>query len=27
MYNCATMRIEHVCSHGDVKADSTPHMS
>jgi len=27
MHNFGTMRIEHVCSHGDVKADSTPHMS
>jgi len=26
-YNFGTMRIEHVCSLGDVKADSTPHMS
>ena len=26
-YNFGTVRIEHVCSHGDVKANSTPHMS
>ena len=25
-YNFGTMRIEHVCSHGDVKVDCTPHM-